>query len=206
VTFACLGLLSEGADLAATSAGKPPEVLGVTLGESSIQDVLMKLGPAEAASLAGEDSEPRHVTLTDPIVLRFEKPFTLVRSHPAEARVYVNSRTYKVDVVTIAFMPTTGGSDGSVSADEVLHVYGKEYEAVRRRWVFDEAGLEGHLSACNDPTGEVESWVFEQRGLEVEFMGENKEKRRVTSLRFSTALLKGEERLPPCEKKSPSSP
>jgi hypothetical protein len=206
VGFACLGILSAGADLRATSARKPPEVLGLILGESTIQDVLMKLGPAEAASLAGEDSEPRYVTLTDPIVLRFEMPFPLAESHPAEARVYVNSSTYRVDVVTIAFMPTMGGSDGSVSTDEVLQVYGKEYKPVHRRWVSNDAELEGHLSDCDDAAGEVESWIFEQLGLEVEFLGENIEENRVTGLRFSMALWKGEERLPPCERKSPPSP
>ena len=178
----------------AASKEQAPSVLGVSLGKSTISDVVYILGSPKSLYLAGEDSEGSAGKANDPLVLRYETDFPLAKKHRCHARVFSEPRSYVVNVISISFVDAKAKGHSEVSKSEVEAVYGLNYRTVHRRIEYDDGGTEATVGKCDDPHGEVESLLYSELGLEVWL--ENKT--QVQSLRFSFQVWSGMEKIERC--------
>lgn len=155
--------------------GASAEVLGVRLGDSTVRDVLLELGPADSAFLSGHNAEIPHPSEGDPLVLRFEREFKLLASHEAEVFVYF-SANYVAETLTITF-------DKPVPVEEIAGTFGVGYESLRFRLLGDGDALEGAVSDCVDPSGGYEEWLYPDMYLTVEIGDPNSD--HALGLRYS---------------------
>jgi len=189
-----LGLISASASPAAQVAA--PRVLGLILGESTLHDAVFQLGTADAAYLAGSDSEGGEVLSTDPLVMAWNKSLFLV-GHEREARITVGVPALKSAIawVSVDFAAAHGNPPSVHELEAQLHATGRR---VRLRWRGSPDDLELRMGRCEDPEGQVITWVFPDLGLDAYL---EPEKELVQSLRYS--IERWQEGFPPQCKPQP---
>lgn len=143
------------------------DVLGFQLGESSIRDVLLAYGPADSAFLTGIDSEGGSQQTSDPVVLRFERSICIKQRYNCQIRAHFHGPDLIAHAVAV--MPSSDREPRScrIGTEEVQAVFGDDFRETRHHWVMDEDEIEGHLSACNDPDGEIPQWSYRDLGVVV---------------------------------------
>ena len=83
----------------------PIEVLGITLGDSTLHDVLRSLGPPDAVFLESQDSEGEEPVASDSLILRLMMPFPLAsQEYLATVDFILEPTTYKVVAVGVNFV------------------------------------------------------------------------------------------------------
>lgn len=161
------------------------------LGKETMAGVLLRLGAAEAAYLAGDDSDSGR-SLTDPIVLRFRVSVVLPGKN-----MNADLHTFFLGDILEGYSVTM---DGRLPTNEVVSVFGSQYREVRRRLLIDEDELEGSLSECHDPAGSYRLLLYPDLGLEA-ISGDDPE--MVFGFRFHRRILEGVETYEPCPPEAP---
>lgn len=161
------------------------------LGKETMAGVLLRLGAAEAAYLAGDDSDSGR-SLTDPIVLRFRVSVVLPNRN-MNADLHMVFSDGVLEGYSVAM-------DGRLPTNEVVSIFGNQFREVRRRLLLDEDELEGSYSKCHDPAGSFRSLLYPELGLEA-FSGDDPE--MVFEFRFHRRILEGVETYEPCPPEAP---
>jgi hypothetical protein len=144
------------------------EILELNLGKSSVKEVLLEYGPANAAFLSGYDAEAQDVQVSDPVVFRFKRALVLRELNKCDFLVFFGD-----DLIAKRVAINAGAEPGSTECrilrDEIVSVFGDGYLETRHHWVMDADETEGRLSDCHDPKGAVTQWTYQDLGLVVTF-------------------------------------
>jgi hypothetical protein len=179
---------------AATTRSPPPPLPGLALGETTLHEALVTLGPADGIGLTGNDGQGGGGP-NDDFVLRYETPFKLVTEHPATLALTFDRRSSRLKVLAVQFRDPAGST-----LDEVTATYGSQHRVLRQDMAVDPDGLEASLSDCDSPTGPYLSWIYKPLGLQVELFAGTAAEPRVSGLRFALSIWSGAEAYPPCGK------
>jgi hypothetical protein len=180
--------------------------IDITLGKSTILDVLKLMGPSTNVHLASQDERRIDYSLlkypeNDFIVLEYQKEITLQKKHNCIISFYAESFTYIVTEVSITNI--TFFSD--ITVGEVKALYGKPARIIHQPFiVIDE--VEGIPADCDDANGELESFLYPEIGLQVilddkllDNNGKEMQLRFVKKIRYSFKILNGQKTFPKCK-------
>jgi hypothetical protein len=170
-----------------------PTVIGVTVGKSTLSQVLAVLGPASAAYL-GRQGDGLGAEPGDPVVLRFRRDFVLVHRYSAQVDVAIDPITQRTQSVTVDLTGDPGTPTPQVTLEEVAATFGASFRTVGLS--FEAGEEEGRQRDCDDPGGEYMSLVYPDLGLEVGPMKRD----QPNALRFtwSLHLWRAKSPYPPC--------
>jgi|GEM_PF-2500485 len=188
---------------------KGPTIFGLTLGVSTLYDVLKIMGPCPKVSLSSQPTEEEGYKKvpfnSDFIILEYEAEITFSKRHKCKAFILVNPLTYKVTNINI-FPNYPGLSD--VTKEEITAYYGENPRIVHPPILIDESEIEGLLGDCDEPSGDVEILFYPEKGLEaflnVKFKDEYGKEinvRFVNTLCFSLDVYDGKKTYPKCNEK-----
>ena len=176
----------------------PIRVLGITLGDSTLHEVLRSLGPPDAIFLESQDAEGEDPVAGEALIVRLRMPFPLAnQGYPATVDFILEPGAYKVVGIGVNFV-NSETADSNVSLSEIIATYGKGYRLIRQRWEDLPGGLEAVPSGCVDPNGEIESWVYEAQGLQVFLSADEEGEKKAEGLSFSASIRK-KDSFPPCD-------
>lgn len=174
----------------ATSPKKESPFFALAPSRSTLQDVLLELGPPDAIFLKG--AEAHAAKRTDPIILRYGKSIPLGRDYPCTLWVNIDPLTYKVNELQMQL--GVKPDENLPTATEIENALGKEHDVYRISWIFADGETEAHLSNCANPTGDVEVWIYRKACLEVFFDHKTMKAWLLTSTASSSA-----KRYAPCK-------
>ncbi|MDH4260076.1 MAG: hypothetical protein OEW16_07200 [Gammaproteobacteria bacterium] len=170
---------------AAPEGHTPPEVVGVTLGSTTIHEAVLEFGPPKATYLAG--SESGNTSPDSALILSWETKLSVFGTRDVVLDLVVPPNENTVSKLHIYF-PSYKSRRPTV--EELAEFLGAGGELVRRP-TFEE-GTEIGIAECATPSGDVLTLVIPERGLDayLEANGEH-----VELLSFS--LSRWQEGMPP---------
>jgi len=154
--------------------------------ESSFGEVIYELGSPEGVYLSGDDSEGSG-QLTDNVILIFEMEIDFGGNFGSRVGVSLDSNAAHVQGISIERGSET---QNWPTVSQVVELLGNDYRRVHHSIVWDEGELEGTLSDCDDPKGEIETLISRRLGLQVLLTTEGTTK-TVRSFHFLTGIKSG---------------
>lgn len=156
-------------------------VFGVRLGANDPADVVCLLGPAAAA--ASPICDPAEPSADIGFVLLFHSEIQIEGRREALVFVSFNTTTWEAEELTVDFS-SADGLARPVSWEDFVSVFGAPTRLIHQSLELDEGGLEGTLSNCDDPTGQLVSAIYDYAGLQAFLSGEPGPTTTVSSLRI----------------------
>lgn len=192
-TVACIVILFAVAPVPLASG---LDALGIRLKDTTLRDILLRLGPPDALYFAGVDSEMGTPSATDPIVMRYDESCKSLFHSPCSILLFLRDSSYSVDTVTVLFQRVGIDSAYGPSLDTLVEIYGERYRTVHVRQVLSYDKTESVMGDCDDPLGDVEIRLYKEHALKV-FVHETNSQKYAISLVFSAEVQEGEN-YPPC--------
>ena len=187
------------APIFAKADGKPASlvVLGITLGESTLFEVLEILGPADGVYLPSQELEEPESKPDDALFAVFRLDSS---EHYGRVQLTVVFRKERL-IASSCFLDflDASGSARVISLQDLEKILGAKPRIVHHDLTFGPAGLEGTLSECDVGDGEFETWVFEAQGVHAYPEMEEGEAQGVHGIVFSEEIFSGKRNFPPCK-------
>lgn len=175
---------------------------GLSVGRSSIHDVVRQLAAPSRVYLSSQDSEAGEPGKMDDLVLAYENKSVFGVPGHASLFFFIPPGSSTIASIIANFGNPYHSSFVGLTVGDVQNAFGDPGFRFRRTLdLGEDSGEDAVAAECEDPDGALESWVYPDRCIEVQFFL-MKPERRGFLIRVGPEIAQ-QTRPPICKRTSP---